>query len=85
MPFRPCDTPPPNTAITSPVCIVFTTGADIREFKTPVTGPHLIPTIHSIESSNKPVVAAIEGSALGGGLELALGCHYRIAHSKVSS
>lgn len=37
-----------------------------------------------IESSEKPVVAAIEGVALGGGLEVALGCHYRIAHVKVT-
>lgn len=48
-------------------------------------GPPLIPMIHAIESANKPMVAAIEGSALGGGLELALGCHYRIAHSQVST
>lgn len=48
-------------------------------------GPALVPLIHRIESAAKPVVAAIEGIALGGGLELALGCHYRIAHSKVSS
>lgn len=82
MPLCQCAPPP---TITSPVCIVVTTGADIREFGTSMTGPHLIPMIHSIESANKPMVAAIEGSALGGGLELALGCHYRIAHSKVSS
>lgn len=48
-----------------------------------MSGPPLIPMIHEIEAANKPVVAAIEGSALGGGLELALGCHYRISHSKV--
>lgn len=48
-----------------------------------MAGPPLIPMIHAIEAATKPVVAAIEGSALGGGLELALGCHYRISHSKV--
>lgn len=50
-----------------------------------MSGPPLIPMIHAIEAASKPVVAAIEGIALGGGLELALGCHYRIAHAKVSS
>lgn len=61
------------------------TGADIKEFGGQMSGPPLIPMIHAIEAASKPVVAAIEGIALGGGLELALGCHYRIAHSKVSS
>ncbi|XP_029968678.1 peroxisomal bifunctional enzyme-like [Salarias fasciatus] len=61
---------------------IFCGGADIREFSGPMSGPPLIPMIHSIEVAAKPVVAAIEGSALGGGLEIALGCHYRIAHSK---
>lgn len=60
------------------------TGADIREFGRQMSGPPLVPMIHDIEAANKPVVAAIEGSALGGGLELALGCHYRISHSKVA-
>ncbi|XP_008302791.1 peroxisomal bifunctional enzyme-like, partial [Stegastes partitus] len=60
----------------------FCGGADIREFGTKMSGPPLIPLIHAIEASTKPVVAAIEGVALGGGLELALGCHYRISHSK---
>uniref|UniRef100_A0A672JKV5 Peroxisomal bifunctional enzyme n=1 Tax=Salarias fasciatus TaxID=181472 RepID=A0A672JKV5_SALFA len=61
---------------------IFCGGADIREFSGPMSGPPLTPMIHSIEAAAKPMVAAIEGSALGGGLLLALGCHYRIAHSK---
>ncbi|XP_068184977.1 peroxisomal bifunctional enzyme [Antennarius striatus] len=61
---------------------VFCGGADIKEFGTKMSGPPLVPIIHMIEASHKPVVAVIEGSAFGGGLEVALGCHYRIAHSK---
>ncbi|KAF3694935.1 Peroxisomal bifunctional enzyme [Channa argus] len=61
---------------------IFCGGADIKEFGKNMSGPPLIPMIHTIECATKPMVAAIEGSALGGGLELALGCHYRIAHSK---
>lgn len=76
---------PDNNQITSSVNFVFITGADIKEFGKTMSGPPLVPMIHAIEAANKPMVAAIEGSALGGGLELALGCHYRIAHSKVSS
>ncbi|NXT92003.1 ECHP enzyme, partial [Anhinga rufa] len=45
-------------------------------------GIALGPIVSLIERSEKPVVAAIEGIALGGGLEVALGCHYRIAHVK---
>ncbi|NWY99214.1 ECHP enzyme, partial [Loxia curvirostra] len=61
----------------------FSAGADIRGFSSPErSGGALGPIVSLIESSEKPVVAAIEGVALGGGLEVALGCHYRIAHVK---
>ncbi|WP_176595505.1 MULTISPECIES: 3-hydroxyacyl-CoA dehydrogenase NAD-binding domain-containing protein [Sphingobium] len=58
---------------------LFSAGADITEFGKPLTEPNLPAVIDAIEASGKPVVAAIHGSALGGGLEIALGCHYRIA------
>jgi 3-hydroxyacyl-CoA dehydrogenase len=57
----------------------FIAGADITEFGKPPKEPALNDVIATIESSNKPVVAAIHGTALGGGLETALGCHYRVA------
>ncbi len=61
----------------------FSGGADIREFNTPkaLQEPSLHTVIRTIESCEKPVIAAIHGLAMGGGLELALGCHYRVASS----
>jgi 3-hydroxyacyl-CoA dehydrogenase len=60
----------------------FSAGADIKEFGTPamLKAPSLLHVIKAFESSTKPVVAAIAGLALGGGLELALGCNYRVVH-----
>ena len=59
----------------------FSGGADIREFNTPKAAaqPTLRTLIRTIEESSKPVIAAIGGFCMGGGLELALGCHYRLA------
>ena len=57
----------------------FFAGADITEFGKKVGAVDLNTVINTIEASSKPVVAAIHGTALGGGLEVALGCHYRVA------
>jgi 3-hydroxyacyl-CoA dehydrogenase len=57
----------------------FSAGADITEFGKPMQGPNLADLIAAIEASPKPVVAAIHGTTLGGGLELALACHARVA------
>ena len=69
------------------VCIgrTFIAGADIREFDQAPREPDLNTTINAIEACSKPWVAAIHGMALGGGLEVALGCHYRVAaaHAKL--
>lgn len=61
-------------------------GADIRGFRGITTFRftlgHIIDEMQRIE---KPIVAAIQGMAVGGGLEMTLGCHYRIAHAEVTA
>ncbi|HEX4507980.1 MAG TPA: 3-hydroxyacyl-CoA dehydrogenase NAD-binding domain-containing protein [Alphaproteobacteria bacterium] len=57
----------------------FLAGADIKEFGRPLEPPLLNDLVNDLEASTKPFVAAIHGTALGGGLEVALACHFRIA------
>jgi 3-hydroxyacyl-CoA dehydrogenase len=63
----------------------FSGGADIKEFGSPkaIAEPNLLSLIKMLEDCPKPVVAAINGVCMGGGLELSLGCHYRVAASGV--
>jgi 3-hydroxyacyl-CoA dehydrogenase len=60
---------------------LFSGGADIREFNTPkaMAEPTLRTAIRMVEAADKPVIAAITGTCMGGGLELSLGCHFRVA------
>ena len=63
---------------------VFSAGADISEFHLPAVEPHLPDVCDLIEQSEKPVIAAIHGFALGGAFEIALSTHFRIATKEAS-
>ena len=60
----------------------FMAGADISEFGKPTMSPDLNSVIFEYEDSSKPTIAALHGTPLGGGLEVSMGCHYRVANSK---
>ncbi len=78
-----------NQAIKAAVLIcsgkTFIAGADISEFGKPPLQPHLPEVLDTISQSNKPIIAALHGTVLGGGLETALSCHYRVAlkHTRI--
>ena len=57
----------------------FVAGADITEFGKPPQSPHLIEVIATLDDVKKPTIAAVHGTPLGGGLELTMGCHFRVA------
>ncbi|HHY48616.1 MAG TPA: 3-hydroxyacyl-CoA dehydrogenase, partial [Alphaproteobacteria bacterium] len=76
---RAIDDPAVKAVVLTCAGRTFIAGADITEFGKPRTGPGLVETQEAMENSPKPVVAAIHGTALGGGLETALACHYRVA------
>jgi 3-hydroxyacyl-CoA dehydrogenase len=74
----------PSVAAVVIICAgrTFVAGADITEFGKPVQQPDLRAIVAVLETIAKPTVAAIHGTALGGGLELALGCHFRVADAE---
>jgi 3-hydroxyacyl-CoA dehydrogenase len=78
---RACDDPQVKAIVITGTGKTFSGGADIREFNTPamLAEPSLLQVIDAVEAAPKPVVSAINGVCMGGGLELSLGCHYRVA------
>jgi len=62
----------------------FVSGADIREFGKPAQAPTLGDVVNQIEAASKPIVAALHGTVLGGGLEIALACHARVLEANAS-
>lgn len=76
---RLADDPEARAAVLFCAGRTFIAGADISEFGKPPVAPYLPDVIAALEASAKPIVAALHGTVLGGGLEVALGAHYRIA------
>ncbi|MGE3990805.1 3-hydroxyacyl-CoA dehydrogenase NAD-binding domain-containing protein [Pseudorhodoplanes sp.] len=68
-----------NAVVIAAAGRTFIAGADITEFNRPPVSPTTIDVIEAIDAMPKPVVAALHGTPLGGGLEVALGCHFRVA------
>ncbi|MEO1919103.1 MAG: 3-hydroxyacyl-CoA dehydrogenase NAD-binding domain-containing protein [Paracoccaceae bacterium] len=73
------DNPDVSAVVLACAGTTFIAGADIREFGHTPVEPHLPDVIVTLESATKPWVAAMHGTVLGAGLEVALGCHYRMA------
>jgi 3-hydroxyacyl-CoA dehydrogenase len=78
---RALDDPAVRAIVLTGAGRAFSGGADIREFGSPkaIAEPNLLSLIKQLDNAGKPVVAAVHGTVMGGGLELSLGAHYRVA------